>query len=113
MADKDAPLGAVTLSVAQAVSLWTVLLPPITEIRRHTPGTSPDFAADVRHAEMVAGTLAVTVGGIMACLEKSYAPIVASGVLVASMIVAYEYTLNMPASKTPRFTVITNNEEVN
>jgi len=90
----NTPLGAVTLAVAQTVSLWTVLMPPITEVRRHTPGSAPDFADDVRHAEIVAGTLAITVGGIMSAMERDYTPLVASAVLVAAMIAAYEYTLN-------------------
>lgn len=107
----DTPQGAITLSVAQAVTLWTVLLPPITEVRRHTPGGAPEFAADVRHAELVAGSLAITIAGVMAYLEKSYAPLIASSVLVATMIAAYEYTLHVPGS-TASVSVI-NSEEVN
>ena len=98
--------GAVTLSVAQTVSLWTVLLPPVSEVRRHTPGRAPQFADDVRHAEMVAGSLAITVGAIMAVTEKDYRPLIASAVLVAAMIAAYEYTLQTNPGAQTAVTII-------
>lgn len=93
MADSDSRSAGVALALGQGVTLWTVLLPPLTDVRRHTPGRSPDFADDVRHAELVAGTLAITIGGVMGYMNRSYAPIVASSIVISVMILAYEYTL--------------------
>jgi hypothetical protein len=97
MASNEEIMG-VTLALGQTVSLWTVLTPPITEVRRHSPGNAPAFTDDVRQAEIVAGVLALTVGALMGYVTKSKQPFLAVAVLVGTMTLAYEYTLQCPGA---------------
>lgn len=85
-----------TLAVTQTISLFTVLMPPITDVHRHNPEADHPFASDVRQAEFVAGGLSLSVAAIMSRIEGSWLPFVAASFLVAVLIGAYEYTLNKP-----------------
>lgn len=94
---ETATVGA-TLSVAQTITLFTVLMPPVGDVNRHNMATGDRFTDDVRQSEFVAGTLSLTVGAIMARIEKSWTPLVATGALVVILVFAYEYTLRKPGA---------------
>lgn len=86
-------LTGATLAITQTVALWTVLMPDLHEVRRHTPGQAPEFADDVRQAEMVIGVTSVVVGYVASRIEKSWTPLLASTMVTFTLIAAYEYTL--------------------
>lgn len=109
MRDGHGMVGA-TLSVTQTISLFTVLMPPITDIHHHNGDSSHPFATDVRQAELVAGTLSLSVAAIMARIEDSWTPFIATSILVAVLIGSYEYTLRKPGYSAPLVNITTNSE---
>lgn len=94
MSDKG--LGGATLGVTQTIALWTVLIPPVSEVRRTTPGEDPDFADDVRNSEAIVIAVSLVVASIMSKLEGSLMPLVATAFLLFTLVAAYEYTLRKP-----------------
>jgi len=85
-----------TLSVTQSVTLWTVFLPPLTDIKRYSPGGNPDFAADVRHAECMAIATSLGLSVVICTLDKTWRPMIAWLAVTMVMLVAYEYTMQSP-----------------
>lgn len=85
-----------TLGITQTVSLFTVLMPPVTDINRHRPDDDHPFTSDVRQAELIAGGLSLTVGVVLSRVENSWTPFTVTAFLVAALIFAYEYTLRKP-----------------
>lgn len=92
-------LTGATLAITQTVALWTVLMPSIHDVRHYTPGDSPSFADDVRQAELVIGVVGVTVALVASRIENSWTPLVASVLLIGSLVIAYEYTLRKHPTK--------------
>lgn len=92
MDSKNAVAGS-TLALTQTVTVWTILMPPIWEVRENTPGRDPGFADDMRQTECVAGLISVAVGYIMTKVEHSWNPLICSTLLVLTLIAAYEYVL--------------------
>jgi hypothetical protein len=87
-----------TLSVTQTVTLFTVLMPSVSDVNRHMPDDNHPFTADVRQSELIAGVLSLSVGAIMSRIEHSWTPFIAAAFLVAILIAAYEYTLHRPGN---------------
>ena len=96
MSDSNFP--AVSLGVTQTLMLWTTLTPELSEVRAANPGSDPAFAAEVRHAEIVAGSIALLIGVIGSVSMKSADPFIASATTVLGLAIAYEITLNAPPS---------------
>lgn len=101
MDNRQRGLTGATLALTQTVALWTVLMPPLHDVRHYTPGAAPEFADDVRQAELVIGVTSIAVGFIASRIENSWTPLVASSLLVFTLVGAYEYTLRKQPSETP------------
>jgi hypothetical protein len=87
-------IAGTTLAITQTLTVWSVLMPPITEVRENTPGRSPTFTDDMRQTEAVAGTVAVGIGYLMTKLTNTWEPLVYSAMFVTLLIMAYEYVLH-------------------
>jgi hypothetical protein len=50
-------------------------------------------------AELVAGSLAITIGGIMSVATHNNRPVVIASVVVCALVIAYEFTLRRPGAR--------------
>ncbi len=85
--------GPATLALGSAMSAFTTMLPKITDIRKANPEKNPEFAADVRMAEIAAVTVAVGFGAIVSSLSGSAAPLVVVAIMCVILLSLYETTL--------------------
>jgi len=88
--------GPLSIGGLQAVGLFQGLAPNLTDVRRHSPG-EPSYAEDLRRAELVAGSLAVGLGTLVSLHEKSFAPLLFSGLTVLGLVCLYEYQFRTPS----------------
>lgn len=98
MADKISVTGA-SLSASSTLMIYTVFLPEFTDVKRQTPGRNPAFADDVRYAEVMAGATSFGVSALVAVLEQSWSPIIVWVAISVLLVLAYEFTLQMPGTK--------------
>lgn len=87
------------LSATSTIMIYTVFLPEFTDVKRQTPGRNPDFADDVRYAELMAGVTSLGVAIMVARLEGSWTPIVAWAAVAVLLTAAYECTLRQPGTQ--------------
>lgn len=87
-------LAAVGLAVTQGLGVWLAVCPKIDTIYRGDIDND-DLRIRVRHGEMIAGGITLVTGAIGTVLLKSPFPFVASAVLIASLVLAYELTLRL------------------
>lgn len=96
-----------SLSATSTIMIYTVFLPEFTDVKRQTPGHNPDFADDVRYAEIMAAATSLGVAVLVARLEDSWTPIVAWAAVSILLSLAYECTLRMPGVR-PNLVSMTN-----
>jgi hypothetical protein len=88
--------GAITgasLAIPQTVGVYQFFLPPIREVRQAEPG-DPAMRGDVHLGQAVAGTVALTVGGLLAYLTGSRVPVYAALFVALTIGLFYEIALN-------------------
>lgn len=88
----------VTLGITQTLSLWTALAPDIHEVRKADPVNSHTTVQSLRTAELVVGTLAVVIATTAAMYINSPVPLIATGITILGVVVAYELTLRNTAN---------------
>lgn len=93
MAVDPSLVGPASLAVTQTVAVFTTFLPKWDEIRQKDPAHNPEFAADVRMAEIGAVCVTVGVGVIASWLTGSPVPAAVSGFAALGMVFMYEVTL--------------------
>lgn len=99
MAESHMAVTGASISATSTIMIYTVFLPEFTDVKRQTPGRNPDFADDVRFAEMMAAGTSLGVALLVARMESSWTPIVAWAAVAVLLTAAYEYTLQMPGVK--------------
>jgi hypothetical protein len=88
-----------SLSATSTIMIYTVFLPEFTDVKRQTPGRNPDFADDVRFAEIMAASTSLGVALLVAHLESSWTPILAWAAVSILLTLAYEFTLQVPGTQ--------------
>lgn len=86
-------IGPAMMGITQGVSTFNQFLPPLHEVRKHTPQGDPEFAADVRVGEVAASALILGIGAVASSLTGSTAPIVVAALTAIGLIILYESTL--------------------
>ena len=101
-------LGPATLAATQSISLFTTLLPPLTDVRRADPVENPDIAADVRMGEIAAVSITLGLGAVTSALTKSNIPVITAAFASLGLVFLYEWTLrhDRPMER-PAATVVT------
>lgn len=82
---------ATLIAVTSSVGVFTSLMPPFAEVRKSIG--NPDMVADVRMAEIAAGSLVVTIGVIASSMAKSPVPAMVSAVFAGALVCMYESVL--------------------
>lgn len=85
-------VGAASLALTQALGSFNSFLPPLTEIRKHTP-TDVVFVKDVRSGEIAAVVVTMGVGAVMSSLTKDPTPAIVALVISVGLVGVYEWTL--------------------
>lgn len=88
-----AALGAATLSLTQAVTLFQTFLPKFTDIRKADPADA-DTVRDVRIGEIGAVSLTIGIGAMASALTGSSAPAVVAVLSSAGLVLLYESALS-------------------
>lgn len=83
------------VSMSQAVTSFYAIMPRISEVRAAGPDST--IGADVRAGELVAGSLVLGMGAILAVLAKSRMPLAIAGMTVAVFVITYEWLLRANA----------------
>jgi hypothetical protein len=86
-------IGPTTIALSSAVSAFQTFLPSISDIRKKSPESDPEFAADVRMGEAAAIGITMGVGVILSNLTGSSAPAIVALLCSIGLIVLYETTL--------------------
>lgn len=94
-------IGPATLSMTQAFTAFNVMLPALSEVRKHDL-TDTEFVGDVRLGEMAAAGLALGVGAIASSLTGSSTPIIVSAVMAGGLVLLYESTLRASRPMEPK-----------
>jgi hypothetical protein len=79
------------LSGAIPASLFGAFMPPVTELWKAKPGS--ETAAQVHHAELLAGSTALIVAVTVSAMTRSTVPVFVTTVVTACIIGSYEYIL--------------------
>jgi hypothetical protein len=85
-------LSVTTMAVTTSLTAFYQMLPPISEVRKHSID-EPEFAADVRIGEVMASAITIGIGGIASSLSGSSVPALVSVLFAAGLIGIYEMTL--------------------
>lgn len=93
MPDRAVTISVSMLAVGQGIAVFNTMMPPITEIRKRTPDTDPEFAADVRVAEIVGSVITLGIGLIMSSLSQSSLPALVAIMVAAGLTITYECVL--------------------
>lgn len=88
-----AVIGAATLSMTQALSLFQSFLPRFSEISAADPSKDPATVRDVRMGELAAVMMTLGIGGMTSALTGSSVPAVVAGITCMGLIGVYEYAL--------------------
>jgi len=83
--------GLLTLGATQGIVLFTALLPDRSKVYSAKP--TPDIVRDVRHGELIASSLTLAYGGMLAGMTKTMLPLWISAFTAVAMVTAYEFTL--------------------
>lgn len=89
---------AAVVSMGQAVTVYSLFLPPLTEVRRATAG-DPVMKADVRMGQFGASVVVVGIGLVLSNMTRSMVPF-AVGVFM-SIIIAGVYESAMKQNGVP------------
>ena len=85
--------GPATLALTLGFTAFQNYLPKLSEVRRATPDTAPDVAADVRVGEIAASVVTIGAGLIASSLTGSPLPTFIAGIVCIALIALYESTL--------------------
>jgi len=85
--------GPATLALTLGFTAFQTYLPKLSEVRRATPETHPDVAADVRVGEIAASVVTIGAGLIASSLTGSPLPTFISAIVILVLIGLYESTL--------------------
>lgn len=87
----------VAMGATQGITLFTALLPDRAKVFNAEP--TPAIVRDVRNGEMIAGTLTLGFGALMATLSGNVLPLWVAAFTVAAMVTSYELTLARKAEQ--------------
>lgn len=83
---------AAAISVGQAVTVYSLFLPPLTEVRRAT-SNDPMVRADVRTGQLGAAIVVVSIGMILSSMTNSQLPFAISVLMSAVIAAVYEFAM--------------------
>lgn len=81
------------IGASQGIALFTTLLPSRSALYHASP--TDTVKQNVRQGELVASVLTLGFAGVLFYLSKDKAPLLIAGATVATMIIAYEYTMHV------------------
>lgn len=87
-----------TLTALTQFGTFTAFMPSLREVRNADPSDAT-IVGDVRYGEVVAGTIALIIGGVAASMSGNPLPLFTAILVIAGMVALYEFTLyNKPFS---------------
>lgn len=99
MADA-AGMGVASLAIGQATFAYTAFLPSLREVRRAEPG-DPLMRGDVLLGQVAAGSVTLSVGGLLSWMTQSRIPLWTSIAIGAIMAALYQYALTNQRAEVP------------
>lgn len=86
-------VSVVALAGIQGVSVFTSLLPAISEIRKANPATQTTFVKDVRASELMSSLITLGMGTLLAMMMSNPLPVYVAVISSTAMVLVYETLL--------------------
>lgn len=86
-------IAAATISIGQTIAAYQFFLPKLQDVRK-ADSADEDMRADVLIGQLAAGSVSMTVGGMLTAMTGSQAPVWATLFIAVVMAVIYQYTMN-------------------
>lgn len=86
-------VSVVALAGIQGVSVFTSLLPAISEIRQANPTTQTTFVKDVRTSELMSSLITLGMGTLLALMMDNPLPLYVAVISSTAMVLVYESLL--------------------